>query len=67
MHGSSQRVGVLFVEGRLSWGKVVRASKDWSRITATYFPGELKKKAARYIQARRGAYLAAGCHCLAMQ
>jgi len=39
-----------FVEGRLLWGALVRHSRDWTRMAANYFPGELRGRAARYVQ-----------------
>ena len=49
-----QTCSACAAEGRQSWGKVVRCAKDWSRLTANYFPQELKKRAARYVQASGG-------------
>ncbi|KAJ9530209.1 hypothetical protein QJQ45_023475 [Haematococcus lacustris] len=39
-----------FVEGRALWGALVRYSRDWTRLAAYHFPGELRGRAARYIQ-----------------
>jgi putative membrane protein len=40
-----------FNEGRALWGSLVKCSRDWIRLASNYFPTNLKKKAARYVQA----------------
>lgn len=43
---------MLAAEGRALWGALVRYSRDWVRLSAAHFQGELRGRAARYVQVR---------------
>ncbi len=48
------RVRVLRVlaEGRMLWGCLIRCSRDWVRLAANYLTGDLRDRAAQYVQVR---------------
>ncbi len=50
-------------EGRMLWGNLIRYSRDFVRLAASYTQRDLCDRAARYVQVR-GPGVAPRCMCL---